>query len=993
MKTWYRQLQSLARIRNHPGLKATGSARLPLAVSIMAAVLLPQGVLASGTEVNYAGKVVDEYWRPIAGARVAIIGTPLSVTADFSGTFAVKGTLSDLRPLEFSAEGCFARTMIPKSANMRDIVVALNSTATPVEGQAVDIAPFGYAYRKDAANNPSETKWLLPCLDTNYSLLCGFLWEEPRALDRVEVEFPSAAAPDAKDLKVGVSSKNWWSRDKNFLVCPAKPVVTPRSTVAFTFSSNSLISKVGMKDEAKLYVAYNGANPSVGAPVVRVYPEGKRWGKPQAVEIEWAFDRTGKACDGRIEAYDGFVGKIEPLESGNGIELTGEHHWRESAESEGRRGIRTTVYGAADRSANITVWTGCGTVTFAPADLVPADPKKGKVSDIVDEIMSFYKYPRDIVAFVPADLEKGPILVPSMGVFIAPAGSGVTARQFQEKLAAEKKETLRQRVRKHAEQSWAGAMGTYYQLDKLPAFPVPPMESPMQIDVPEKELVAQWRLGAWHLTRHAKKINDRMYGIAIWPGASYRPGEYWPGACCLAQESWQVIKALDLMGMHEIAEKGLNYWIFAKEHGSPNFGSSDKDGYLIRNDSYDMLASLGHGNIMEMAAIHSRLTDNKGWLKEAAPVLKKACEWTIRQRKYWNSQVAGEDWFYGLFLPMALGDYSGQGEVFYVHSLTYYAGLKAAAEVLAANGVDGAAELLKEAESWRQDLRVAAERSAALSRVVPVDDGTYRRYMPFKPYLRTTKFGLILEMTYSSGLQFATAGVCDVHEPIFQEMLDALEERFLKFNTFARNPVPARMGPILEKLASEDAWFNTGSYHAQPGYELHTTMYLALDDIPLFLRAMYSTYAVEIKPTEGYVFHEGPFGAGVPDKTFEEGAFLERVRMMLVMEEGESLWLARATPRAWLNQGQKISVKNAPTFFGTLSYEIVSDVDNGKITATVQIPSRSTPESVLLRFRHPKVLPIKSVEVNGKSWTDFDREKETICLKGLSGPVTVQANY
>jgi len=85
---------------------------------LMAAVLLARGVLASTAEVNYGGKVVDEYRRPIAGARVAIIGTPLSVTADSSGTFAVKGTASDLRPLEFTAEGCFARTLIPESANM-----------------------------------------------------------------------------------------------------------------------------------------------------------------------------------------------------------------------------------------------------------------------------------------------------------------------------------------------------------------------------------------------------------------------------------------------------------------------------------------------------------------------------------------------------------------------------------------------------------------------------------------------------------------------------------------------------------------------------------------------------------------------------------------------------------------------------------------------------------------------------------------------------------
>ena len=115
--------------------------------------------------------------------------------------------------------------------------------------------------------------------------------------------------------------------------------------------------------------------------------------------------------------------------------------------------------------------------------------------------------------------------------------------------------------------------------------------------------------------------------------------------------------------------------------------------------------------------------------------------------------------------------------------------------------------------------------------------------------------------------------------------------------------------------------------------------------------------------------------------------------MMLVMEDGPSLWLARATPRAWLQQGKRIGVTKAPTCFGTLVYEIVSDVDNGKITAAVQMPSRNPPKSVLLRFRHPKALPIKSVEVNGKPWTDFDKYREIIRLHGLTGTVVARANY
>ena len=120
---------------------------------------------------------------------------------------------------------------------------------------------------------------------------------------------------------------------------------------------------------------------------------------------------------------------------------------------------------------------------------------------------------------------------------------------------------------------------------------------------------------------------------------------------------------------------------------------------------------------------------------------------------------------------------------------------------------------------------------------------------------------------------------------------------------------------------------------------------------------------------------------------------MENFRNLLVMEDGQSLWVARATPRVWLEQGKKIAVKNAPTYFGTLAYEIVSDVDHGKITATIEIPARNPPKSVLLRFRHPKALPIKSVTVNGQPWTRFDRDKEVIELMGLTGKAVVDAGY
>ena len=161
--------------------------------------------------------------------------------------------------------------------------------------------------------------------------------------------------------------------------------------------------------------------------------------------------------------------------------------------------------------------------------------------------------------------------------------------------------------------------------------------------------------------------------------------------------------------------------------------------------------------------------------------------------------------------------------------------------------------------------------------------------------------------------------------------------------------------------------------------------------MPNFLRSFFNQYAVDIMPGE-YTFREHTTG-GPPDKIYEESCFLERFRNMMVMEDEDTLWLARATPRAWLDQGRRIVVRRAPSHFGMVSYEILSDVEAGKITATVDLPSRSPPRTVLLRLRHPRAARIRAVEVNGAPWKDIDRERELIQLQGQSGRIVVIAHY
>ena len=115
-------------------------------------------------------------------------------------------------------------------------------------------------------------------------------------------------------------------------------------------------------------------------------------------------------------------------------------------------------------------------------------------------------------------------------------------------------------------------------------------------------------------------------------------------------------------------------------------------------------------------------------------------------------------------------------------------------------------------------------------------------------------------------------------------------------------------------------------------------------------------------------------------------------RWMLVFEDPATqvLWLTKGTPRAWLQAGQIISVSNAPTKWGMVSFQISSHADEERIEATLDLALRSSPASIKLRVRAPEGHGIQSVLVNGKPWGQFDTAEESISLPGgMRGRVKV----
>jgi hypothetical protein len=597
-----------------------------------------------------------------------------------------------------------------------------------------------------------------------------------------------------------------------------------------------------------------------------------------------------------------------------------------------------------------------------------------------------------------ADVDRGPVYVPRLGLYLVKSG-GPSLAEFQRTAAKPKPKA----APPAPESSHAAAMATTFgpNYQKLPAFPVPPYESAMRIDVPEPGIMGQWRLGAWHLKRWCRKVADDIWQVSIW---RFRFREMWDmpherkdyettykdaQPSVIGQESHEIIRALGILGgQDDVARGGLNWWIVKGDAKGNSYGTNfaDFDGILMASNpgaggpGYDLKHPTGHGLVMEAAAHHYRLTRDRAWFLKAVPRLKQACAWTLRQRLATN--LPRNAWAYGLQPAINFGDYGGAAQ-FYLVNARFWGGLSDVATIMAELGVDGAQDLLRQTEEYRQDILAAVERSAALTPAVRMADGTYRRFVPATPNNRSNRCGSHDPLMGFLCLADRPDGVIAHDDPLVLDVLDVVEATF----------APSQ-GVTM-----------------QVGYETHPRLHLLNDHVPLFLRSLYLEYAQLIRPWDmepdtspnrttpatpvgkpAYEFFEHP-GKMAVDKTFEEAVFLQRVRNLLAQEVGDTLWLARATPRAWLEQGKKIAVANAPTYFGTLGYEIVSDVAQQRITATVDLPARNPAAQVKLRLRHPQGTPIASVQVDGKEHRDFDKESGTIDLKGLRGKVTVVARY
>jgi len=463
-----------------------------------------------------------------------------------------------------------------------------------------------------------------------------------------------------------------------------------------------------------------------------------------------------------------------------------------------------------------------------------------------------------------------------------------------------------------------------------------------QIRLPEKRIEEMLRAGLLHL-------DLITYGIE--PSGTLAPsvGVYSP----IGTESSPIIQFFNSMGHHETARRSLMYFM-DKQHEDgmiQNFG-----GYMVETGA--VLWSIGE---------YFRYTRDTAWIRQIKPKLLKSCDFLLQ----WRDRNKMEN-LRGRGFGMIDGKVADPEDPFHQYMLNGYAflGISRVAELLMGIDDRNSARLKQEAESWKQDIRASLLNSAAGSPAVPMGDGSWCPTIPPWTEART------LRLLYSRPETFLSHGTFTVSDA----MLGPL------YLIFCEVLQPAEPMARMMLDYHQELFYERNAAFSQPYYSRHNWVQLKLGSVKPFLKTYYNTFSA-LADRSTYTFWEHLYKVSV-HKTHEEAWFLMETRWMLYLEEEDTLKLLSGVPRKWLEDGNTIEVQNAASYFGQLTYQVVSHVNQGFIEASVECNSERMPAQVIIRIPHPDSK--KPVNTSGGT---YDYANESVSINPFKGRASIRIEY
>lgn len=465
-----------------------------------------------------------------------------------------------------------------------------------------------------------------------------------------------------------------------------------------------------------------------------------------------------------------------------------------------------------------------------------------------------------------------------------------------------------------------------------------------QFHVPDEAVNTLFRANLWHALRlprrHGGQEPDVKIDLPFSNFAYSQTGTPWP----VNQAVYVDYMLYSLRGYGPISLEEL----LAQYRNN-----QEPDGHVGGNAKWGVYTP----SMLYAAAQYYLLSGDRAGFERLLPPSLKALDWCLHQ-----IQKDGL-----LYAP--LNDLTGEG-VWAFNQAYMYAGLELFGKALAQYGHARATETAHAAIQVHEAIERTFDAASVQSTLVQLRDHTWIPYVPSDASQPRRLMDIWYPTDIDTGaVHLIRLNAIDPHGPLADSLLNDEEDNLLYKGWGSAN---------------------------EPVYDQHATAYLLRDDVKPLIRAFYSLMAsgfsqsvfepVEHRWTWGQFF-------GPPST---DGAWFEVYRNMLVHENGDgSLALGLATPRAWLEEGKRIDVRNAPTYFGPVSFHVSSGSAARQITATVELAPRSAPpQTLFVRLRHPEQKPVKSVTVNGKAWSNFNLQKEWVVIPHPeSRQYTIEAGY
>ncbi len=499
-----------------------------------------------------------------------------------------------------------------------------------------------------------------------------------------------------------------------------------------------------------------------------------------------------------------------------------------------------------------------------------------------------------------------------------------------------------------------------------------------QISTPEPWVSSFYRADVGHLLINTEReVGSDRYMAKV---GTFHYGVY-------SNESCMMISDLDRRGYHDKAEKALESFLhYQGTEGLPGAFSS-KEGQFYGVGDYEAGGyNQHHGWVLWCLGEHYWYTRDKEWLERAAPKIVKGCDWIIRERRLHMAKCDQPHRVIerGL-LPQGRLEDIGDWWCWLSTNVYSWWGMDNAAKALKDIGHPEADRLVAEADSYGKDLLAAFNEAMVRSPVVRLRDGSYIPHIPSRVHRRGRSFGWITE-TLEGAIHLVRCGLLKPWDERSTWIMKDFEDNLYLSNQFGYTV------PDFDKY-----WFDRGGFSMQPSLLCSPIPYLFRDEVKHYLRAYFNSFAVGFFPdtcmlTEHPLPNMGDF-TGDHYKASDESNSTFWLRLMFIQEEGGELYLGKAIPRYWLKDGQKISIKGAATYFGPMSFEMRSFVNEGRIEMTLDPPTRNAPKAIHVRFRHPDGKPITRVTLNGQPCPNFDPKTELVNLPGIKEKTEIVAYY